>query len=134
MIVVRNNTPSLSAQREAVYREVAALATYEPNWNGEGALPARPGVVEATLRFLPSHELNLFLPADAYLAPDGTVILEWHFPDGRITIANIRVADRAELTHRTPGQNPRFETLPIPPGTAPVATNSTAFSERIIAG
>ena len=135
MNAIRNGTAeSSTSQWEPLRHEVAEFASYGTNWNGEGALPARPGVVEATLRYLQSIEKYNSPPADAYLAADGTVVLEWHYPDGRVTIANIRVADRAELTHRTPGQNPRFETLPIPPGTAPVTTNSTAFSERIIAG
>lgn len=131
MNAIRNGTTdSAASQCETLRREVANLATYETNWNGEGALPARPGVVEATLRYLQSIEKYNSPPADAYLAADGTVVLEWHYPDGRVTIANIRVADRAELTHRTPGQAPRFESLPIPPIAASTANGAVPHADK----
>jgi hypothetical protein len=104
----------IAAQWEAARDEAADLGNRGSNWDGQGALPVRPGLIEATLRLLQSLEPFNSAPADVYLASDGTVVLEWYFAQGRATIVNVREVDHAEVIIRTPGEPPQFTTLPIP--------------------
>jgi hypothetical protein len=100
---------------ETARDDVVSLAACGPNWDGEEALPVRPGLIEATLRFLRFAELRQYPPpSDVYLAPDGTPIVEWHFPGGCATIANVRVREWAEVTYRTNGRPPQFDKVRIP--------------------
>lgn len=103
-------------QWQEVRDELSNLANCGTNWDGEGAIPARPGLIEATLRLC--QMLQRFdnpAPVDVYLAPDGTVILEWHPSEKCAEIINVRVSDNAEVTVRELGKKPLFLQLPIPP-------------------
>jgi len=110
-----------AAQWEAVRDEVSGLANLGPNWDGEGGLPAQPGLLEAALRFLCQlEEYENPPPVDAYLAPDGTIVAEWHGEGGLRIIANVRAPAEAELTYRWTGKKPVFRTAPILPPAATV--------------
>ena len=105
-----------AAQWEAAYDEVANLVNYEKNWDGEGAFSARPGLIDATLRLFQILDQCNSAPADVYLAPDGTIVLEWHLLRGQATIINVRATDQVEIIYRTAGQEPQFgtELIPVP--------------------
>ena len=106
---------------EEAIDSVESLNDYGQNWDGEGSLPVRFGLVEATIQFLQSNRSNLPAPQDLYLAPDGTVLIEWHSEAGYATIANIREKNRVEIVYRCPGRPPLFEsgTIVLPPDEHP---------------
>ena len=118
-----------AAQWKAARDELANLVNYGPNWDGEGAIPIRTGLLAATLRLFQLLEPINLAPSDLYLAPDGTVVAEWHLPAESVTIVNVRVADHAEVTNRTIGKAPQFSNLPIPPiGDGPPVASSLLLS------
>ena len=75
---------------EELLGNIANLNECRQDRDGEGALPARPELMEAAIQYLQSIRLSMSAPQDAYLAPDGTILIEWHLADGCATIANIR--------------------------------------------
>jgi len=97
----------------SVRDEIATLNVLGPNWDGEGSLPMRPGLFDAASTLCQMLEQEDAPPDDIYLGPDGSLLLEWHFEDGFITIVNVRVPDHAEVICRSPGQPPLFSTFPI---------------------
>lgn len=104
---IRGMVPESSDAR-SVSLELAALDSLPPNWDGEGALPARPGAVSSAMKYLSISGATS--PDDVYLAPDGTVVMEWHTSDGR-TVANVRDSKLVEITHRNVGKPTRFDTV-----------------------
>ena len=104
-----------AAQWEAAYDELANLTVLKHDWDGEGAYPARPGLIAASFRlFQMLEEQSNPAPADVYLAPDGTVVIEWHFGVGSTRVINVRTTDRAEVIRRLPNRHPEFSTVQIP--------------------
>ena len=100
---------------KAAYDALVNLSLLLTDWDGEGAFPPRAGLLAATYRLFQTLEKQSHVaPADVYLSADGTVVLEWHFEDGRNAIINVRVTDHAEVIRRTPNRNPEFSTIPIP--------------------
>ena len=117
---------------DAARDELLALAQLAIDWDGEGADPVKPGLISASLWLMEkAMEYDYPPPVYVYATADGTVMIEWHWANGRGESTNVRKPNSAEIVYREPGQKPTFEVLrfgtePELPNTAPVA-DSVAF-------
>jgi len=95
---------------EAARAEVRDLDRCEANWDGEGADPVPLKLIQATLRYLEECEQLRFLAPDTvYAAADGTVFVEWHYPDGFVQVVNLCLNRILVIT-----MDPDGKIIPVP--------------------
>jgi len=118
---------------DAARDELLALEQLAPNWDGEGADPVKPGLIPASLRLMElAREADYPPPVYVYATADGTVMIEWHWANGRGEIANIRKAKAAEIVFREPGQKPTFSVFNF--GSEPDLFDAASVAENVAFG
>lgn len=90
-------TPLAADSWEVAEDEVRLLSTYERDWDGEGADPVPDVLIESTLEWF--RGLRRDGPAPVAVSPlaGGTIMLEWHYPNGSVASVEIRQPGRGEV-------------------------------------
>lgn len=82
--------PVAAAERrtwEELLRDVDALRSLSPDWDGQGAEAPAEGVIDGASSLARGLEADAALPADRVIAGvNGTVFFEWHGPNGYVEI------------------------------------------------
>jgi hypothetical protein len=82
---------------ERAEEHIRGLLQIKDNWDGEGPSAARQELVCSALHLAKKLAKDGDVaPQDAYLLPDGNIMLEWQFPDGRIVRIEIEEAGRGQ--------------------------------------
>ena len=76
-------TPEFNREWDRVFARLEEIRAYEEDWDGEGSLAPRPGVVDGAITFSKSvRKSGESAPLFANATDDGLIWLEWHFPTG----------------------------------------------------
>ena len=114
-VVVGAITPWDQAQEH-----IRALLRLKPDWDGEGASPVRPDLIQSALQL--TNKLiadEMAAPHDIYPLPDGNILLEWQQPDGIIQRIEIEEVGQGELMITYPDAPAQFSKLTWLPTVAP---------------
>lgn len=99
----------------AIIEETRKLVQLPANWDGEGADPIPPVIINSALAlFERLKQAGQPFPDAVYPLPSGSLIAEWHNEDRTRFTAEIREPGRVELMHWFPDRPARFSTEQIP--------------------
>lgn len=105
-------------QWEEAFDAVRGLDRYGRNWDGEDANAVKMDAIKAALEWLDGLRIGGFPPPGAiYPTVGGTVMLEWHLPDGSGWAAEAVSANQIEVVVREPEQEPEFVVIRLTPTT-----------------
>ena len=105
-------TPLATDAWELAETEVRLLSTYESNWDGDGADPVPDELIESVLGWLKQlRATGNGAPAAVSPLAGGTVMLEWHYPEGEVVSVEVREPGKGEVLVWSPHQPKQFHVI-----------------------